>query len=157
MPSDSSKLMYVTIVCSFFFWVVFHCMNISLFVYPFAFWQIFDYFQLLAFTNKFIWIFMYRFFQKIYLFIFEREGETESEWRRHRERGRHRIQSRPQAPNCQHRARCRARTHKPWDHDLSQSWLLNQLSHPGTPHFIFLQAYDIIVQVNVEQSWISFF
>ena len=27
-----------------------------------------------------------------------------------------------------------ARSHKPWDHDLSQEWTLNWLSHPGTPN-----------------------
>ena len=27
----------------------------------------------------------------------------------------------------------RAWTHKLWNHDLSQSWTLNRLSHPGTP------------------------
>ena len=33
----------------------------------------------------------------------------------------------------QHRARCRARTQKRWDHDLSQSGTLNLPSHPGAP------------------------
>ena len=51
----------------------------------------------------------------------EREGE------------RHRIQSRLQALSCQHRARCGARTHRLWDHDLSQSRTPNRLSHPGAP------------------------
>ena len=50
-----------------------------------------------------------------------------------RERGRHRIGSRLQALSCQHRARHGARAHKPWDHDLSWSWMLNQLSYPDTP------------------------
>ena len=50
-----------------------------------------------------------------------------------RERGRHRIQIKLQALSCQHRARCGARTHKPLNHDLSWSQMLNQLSHPGTP------------------------
>ena len=63
---------------------------------------------------------------------FERGGEEESGTGR--ERGRHRIWSRLQALSCQHRAWCGARTHKPWDHDLSRSWTLNQLSHPGAPH-----------------------
>ena len=47
------------------------------------------------------------------------------------ERGRHRIWSRLQALSCQHRVRCGARTHGPWDHDLSRCWMLNRLSHPG--------------------------
>ena len=69
------------------------------------------------------------------MFIFDRERERE----RARmsgggaERGRHRIWSRLQAPSCQHRARCGAPTHEPWDHDLSRSQKLNQLSHPGAP------------------------
>ena len=37
-----------------------------------------------------------------------------------------------QAPRWQQWARCGARTHEPWDHDLKQSQTLNQLSHPGT-------------------------
>ena len=50
-----------------------------------------------------------------------------------RERGRHRIWNRLQALNCQHRALHGARTHELWDHDLSWSRTLNQLSHPGAP------------------------
>ena len=62
-----------------------------------------------------------------------RRRETEHEQGRGRERGRHRIRSRLQAPNCQHRARCRAQTHELWDHDLSWSQTPNWLSHPGSP------------------------
>ena len=57
--------------------------------------------------------------------MFISEIETEHEWVRGRERGRHRIRSRLLALSCQHRARCGARSHKPWDHDLWWSWLLN--------------------------------
>ena len=64
------------------------------------------------------------------MFIFEREREHEQG--RGRERGRHRIWSRLQAMSCQHRVWCEARTHGPWDHDLSWSRTLNWLSHPGT-------------------------
>ena len=60
------------------------------------------------------------------------ETETECKWARG-ERGRHRSRSRLQAPTCQHRARCGARTHEPWDHDLSRSRTLNWMSHPGAP------------------------
>ena len=67
----------------------------------------------------------------------ERERETETEWRRGRERGRHRTWSGLQTLCCQHRAWRRARTHEPWDHDLSQSRMLNPLSHPGAPDFTF--------------------
>ena len=41
----------------------------------------------------------------MFLFIFETERETEDEQGRGRETGRHRIQSRLQAPSGQHRAR----------------------------------------------------
>ena len=40
--------------------------------------------------------------------------------------------------SCQHYARCRAGTHRPRDHDLSWSWMLNWLSHPGAPSDCFL-------------------
>ena len=69
-------------------------------------------------------------FKKKCLFSFERE--TECKWGRGRERRRHRIWSRLQAPSCQHRARRGAPTHKPWDGDLSRSWTLNWLSSPGS-------------------------
>ena len=67
----------------------------------------------------------------VYLFL--RHRETEHEWRRVRETGRHRIWNRLQAPSYQHRARCGARTHGVWDHDLSRSRSRNRLSHPGAP------------------------
>ena len=67
------------------------------------------------------------------LFIFLRQGETEHEQGRARERGRHSIRNRLQALSCQHRARRGARTHRPRDHDLSRSRSLNRLSHPGAP------------------------
>ena len=72
-------------------------------------------------------------FKNFFLLIFIFERKTEHEWGRGRERGRHRIQSRLQALSCQHRARCRVQTHEPWGHDLSRSWTLNWLNHPGTP------------------------
>ena len=65
-----------------------------------------------------------------YLFLRKRDRAWVG---RGRERGRHRIRSRLQALSCQHRAQCGARTHELWDHDLSWSWTLNQLSHPGAP------------------------
>ena len=67
------------------------------------------------------------------LYLFLREKETEHEWERSRERGRHRIWRRLQALSCQHRAWCRAWTHKLWDHDLSRSQTHHRLSHPGAP------------------------
>ena len=47
-----------------------------------------------------------------------------------------RIWSRFQALRCLHRAQHGAWTHKPWDHDLSQSRMLHWLSHPGAPRKI---------------------
>ena len=70
-------------------------------------------------------------FFNIYLFL--RQRETEHEWGRVRERGRHRIGNRLQALSCQHRAQRGAPTHEPGDRDLSQSRTLNRLSHPGIP------------------------
>ena len=55
----------------------------------------------------------------------------EYKWGRGRERGRHRIWIRLPVPRCQHRARCGAQTHEPWDHDLNRSQTFNRLSHPG--------------------------
>ena len=83
-----------------------------------------------TFLINFILFYFFNFFN-VYLFL--RQRETEHEWRRVREKGRHRIWNRLQALSCQHRARCRARTHGPWDHDLSRSQTLNRLSHPGAP------------------------
>ena len=73
------------------------------------------------------------------MFVYFWETERDRQWagegqiERERETGRHRIQSRLHAVSCQHRAQCGAWTHRPWDHDLSWSQTLNQLSHPGTP------------------------
>ena len=65
-----------------------------------------------------------------YLFL-ERDRQGMSRWGTEWEG--HRIRSRLQALNCQHRAPHGARTHKPWDHDLSQSQMPNRLNHPGVP------------------------
>ena len=71
-------------------------------------------------------------------YSFLRQRETEHEWGKVRERGRHRIWNRLQALSCQHRAWRGARTHGPRDRDLSWSRTLNRLSHPGAPHYDFL-------------------
>ena len=78
---------------------------------------------------------LFIYFIYFYVYLFLRQRETEHEQGRVRERGRHRIRSRLQAPSRQHRARRGARTHKLRDHDLSQSRMPNQLSHPGAPIF----------------------
>ena len=54
------------------------------------------------------WRASFIYFLKVYLLIFEIEHRLG----RGRERGRHRIRSRLQAPSCQHRARRGARTHE---------------------------------------------
>ena len=68
--------------------------------------------------------------------------ETDHEWERGREKARHRIWSRLQALSCQQRVQCGARSYESWDHDLSRSQTLNQLSHPVTPlgHIVMRQS-----------------
>ena len=83
--------------------------------------RVYMYVCVCVFINSFIHSF-------IHSFIYERERQTD---RQTNQRGRHRIWSRLQALSCQHRAQCRARTHEPWHHDLSQSRTLNLLSHLG--------------------------
>ena len=70
------------------------------------------------------------------LFLRERDRAWVGEGQRERERDR---QTDRQTHSCQHRAPCRAQTHEMWDHDLSQSWMLNQLSHPGAPILLSLK------------------
>ena len=73
----------------------------------------------------------------MFIYFWERERKTEHEQGRGRERRRHRIWSRLQALSCQPRARCRARTHKLWDPELSWGQTLNWLSQIGVPIFFF--------------------
>ena len=78
-----------------------------------------------------------------YLFLRHRERQSESR-RRDRERGGYRIGSRLPNPRHQHRAQCGAQTHKPRDHDLSQRWTLNLLSHLGTPENISFLFFSLL-------------
>ena len=74
-------------------------------------------------------------FFKVYLFILKGRiwvGEVQ------RERGTGDLKW---AQCAQQKARCRAWTHGPRDHDLSQSQMFNRLSHPGAPTF-----WDILNQ-----------
>ena len=75
------------------------------------------------------------------------------------ERGGDRIPSRLQAPSRQHRAWCGVRTHKPWDHDLSRSWALKRLSHPGGPVPSFLKSTISLREqsVSVYLHWLHSF
>ena len=103
----------------------------------------------------------------IFIYFWEREREKEHEQGTDRERGRHRIWSRLQALSCWHRAWRRAQTHRLQDYDLSQSWTLNQLSHPGAPVIkcfwvlasclLYMYLVPIAVQINTlkQQVFIS--
>ena len=79
-----------------------------------------------------------------YVYLFLKERKTQCEWGRGREREGDTIQSRVQAPSCQHRAWLRARTHKPWDHDLSWGQMPNRLSHPGAPGYVYFKSLFIL-------------
>ena len=77
-------------------------------------------------------------------FIFERE--TERACGGGAESGRDRGSK--ASSSCQQRAWCRARTHEPWDHDLSQSRTLNWLSHPGVPMTILNKSEDKVRKIT---------
>ena len=78
------------------------------------------------------------FFKFIYLF-WERESESVQMGEGHGERG----TEDPKWALCwQQRAQSGAQTHKPQDHDLSQNWMLNQLSHPGAP--VIKLVFDVL-------------
>ena len=70
-----------------------------------------------------------------FMFIYFWERERQSANGGGAERGRHRIWTRLQAPGSELSAQSLmgAQTHRLWDHDLSQSQLLNWLSHPDGP------------------------
>ena len=82
-----------------------------------------------------LWI-IFNFFN-VYLFSWMIERAQVGEGKREGDR----IWSRLQAQSCQHRAWCRARTHGPRDHVLSQSRTLNRLSHPGAPDFVLFNFF----------------
>ena len=91
----------------------------------------------------------------MFILFFERERQrmrqTEREWARSRER-RYRIRSRLQALSCQHRARRGSWPHGSRDHDVSRSWTLNRLSHPGAPkHLLFKE--DHLCLPKSEREW----
>ena len=66
----------------------------------------------------------------MFVFIFETDWDREWSGEGQRERE---TQNPKQAPGlrCQHRALRRVQTHELRDHDLSWSWVANQLRHPG--------------------------
>ena len=68
------------------------------------------------------------------LFIFERERQCMSRGGPERE-GDTESEAGPRL-SCHHIAWRGARTHELWEYDLSWCWMLNQVSHPGTPTFL---------------------
>ena len=107
---------------------------------------------LLLFSQRFNIIFDFFFIKKLlkffllFIYIWEREREGERERSMSgggAERRRHRIWSRLLALSCQHRIWCKAQIHKQRDHDLSQSQMLNWLSHSSTPDFSFFKGLSI--------------
>ena len=85
----------------------------------------------------------------MFIYLWERDRARVGEGR---ERGRPRIGSRLQARSCPHRAQHGVQTHEPWDHDPSQSWVPNQLNHPGTPRILFLKCSFILRGREREQG-----
>ena len=68
----------------------------------------------------------------VYVFLRERDRERQRENKQ--ERGRERdTESEAGSRLWAVSTKPDARTHELWDHDLSQSWWLNRLSHPGAP------------------------
>ena len=63
----------------------------------------------------------FTYFLKFFIYFWQREREGEGE-------GEGEEKNPKQALCCQHGAWCRARSHEPWDHDLSQNqeWTLNR-------------------------------
>ena len=123
---------------------------------------------LLKFLSSMFYLFLKKkIFFNVYLFL--RQRETQHEWGRGRERGRHRIGSRLQALSHQPRARRGAQTRGPRDRDLSWSRTLNWLSHPGAPNiwlliltqvmtsgFLGWNPYIRLCTDSMEPAWDSF-
>ena len=78
---------------------------------------------------------------------------------RGRERDGDRTWNRLQALSCQHRAPGRAWTQEPRDHDLSRSWMLNRLSHPGAPRESFVKTKATrkltYKRANLQMFWLG--
>ena len=75
----------------------------------------------------------------MFIYFWERERDRVRAGEGQRE-GEAQSPKRAPGPSCQHRARCGARIHEPREHDLTQSWTLNWLSHPGTPTYLFFNV-----------------
>ena len=71
----------------------------------------------------------------MFIYFWERERERESWGGTERETE---TEGPKQAPHWQRKAWRGARTHEPWDHDLSRSQSLSWLSDPGAPKYWLL-------------------
>ena len=79
------------------------------------------------------------FFFNVYLFL--RQRETQHEWGRGRERGKHIIGSRLQALSHQPRARRGARTRGPRDRDLAEVGRLTDCATQAPPDLLLKQIF----------------
>ena len=86
-----------------------------------------------------------------FIHLWETERDRTRVGKGQREGDTHTQRSRLKAPSCQHRAPHKAQTQELWDHDLSQSRILNWLSHPGTPWDSYFQ-FRSFSRVNVPSS-----
>ena len=135
----------------FLWWIIFHCMYVCMYVWnlfihfsvdrhlvSFHFWAITNNVSVNICVQISGWahVFFFSFFN-VYLWATVRGGAHTQVRKqgRGRERGGQRILS---GLCAESRGQCRARTHGPWDHDLSPSWMLNGLSHPGALSICFL-------------------
>ena len=106
--------------------------------------------------------FVFNFFLNVYLFLRERErvqaGEKQREREREGEREREREGDRGFEVGYALTADwCGAQTHELWDHYLSQSWMLNRVSRPGTPTcIIFLNLLLIAFTLCSKSRVVSF-
>ena len=107
-----------------------------------------------------VFLFLFVIMISLTFLVFEREGKRERDreterqrdrvWVRKGQTGGDRIVSMLHVPSCQHRAGKETQTPNPWGHDLNWSQMLNQLSHPGAPVFLFLiQVLSLVTNYNV--------
>ena len=91
------------------------------------------------------YFFIYFFICKMFTYFWERKsmsvGGAERERVRQRQRETERErENHKQALHWKQSTQCGTQTHELWDHDLSQSWMLNLLSYPGVHPFLLLES-----------------
>ena len=91
------------------------------------------------------------FFFNVYLFLGQRE--TEHEWGRGREGGRHRIWNSLQALSCQHRTRHGAGSHELRDHDWAEVGCLTSWTTQAPLIFIFFNVYLFLTGRKTKHEW----